>query len=184
MSRRYVGTISWIIRIGIFILLLIQPSLAQADEVCPAGTTSYNDGALTGCQKVAPNGGLVRVGLWRSINAAGKVIQEVTFNDSGERQGQAILYRQFGPGMIQLGTYDRNLPEGVWSFWDSSGIKREERSYQFGKLHGVRKRWNENGMPQGTECFLSGARRPLDDCTVPDLAETKIKRGLASIPSK
>lgn len=156
------------IKLFIFINMasaLLWFSIAFGDEdeaaSCPSGMSyvenQSSNGLLSmGCLEFK-GGRELRRGRWVVRAREGQILQELTYNENGELHGSVVKY-------------------------GSDGQVREELSYSNGKLHGLRKRWDIKGNPDGVECFVDNERQRLNECNKAE-GDKKSGRSLAAVGS-
>jgi len=146
-----------------FLFIKTKPEVRCKTLKCDPGLhyfekLSGDDTRVCGCQRNKENP--IPVGVWFAEDKdSEKRIHETSYNDEGLRHG---VEKQFD---------------------SETGALREERNYFAGKLHGLRKHWDEEGNPMGMECFVAGEREPVHHCGSAELvtripASASVKRTL------
>lgn len=136
-----------------FLFLKSKPELRCETMKCEAGLKyvekdSNEQTRVCGCQRMGRKP--VPVGLWLAEDKESeRRVHETHYDQEGQRHG---IERHFDFETETL---------------------REEKAYFAGKLHGLRKHWNEEGEPSGMECFVDGEREPVQQCDSAQLAKHK-----------
>jgi len=106
---------------------------------CPQGTTQKGD-------KVSKDSGVfcVKPGAGKEFKLHGPYVD---FWPNGQKQSE--------------GAYQEGFQVGLWSFWNTEGVKTSEIEFVRGNYHGKRVLYFSNGKPRIVEEYANGKRNGL-----------------------
>ncbi len=94
----------------------------------------------------------IRTGIQRTVLRDGYV-EEVEYNEKGRKEGH---YAKFYPNgnVVEQGVMDREEKKtGRWIFGYENGNPKEEAEYLSGRLHGLKRTWFEENLPESEENY-------------------------------
>lgn len=109
----------------------------------------------------------VPVGIHRSYNKEGKVVNAVLYSDGGYKLGEGIITAEgrkeekwtnyFENGIVKSsGNFTNNLENGTWQFFFNNGKKEQSGIYKNGKFSGNWQWYYPNGNIKREEEYFEG----------------------------